>query len=79
MATKTIKYTGPFAAGVEIADLGIFVAPGEPFDVDEALAGRPPDGDDPGEGLLAQVDNFTEVVVKTRKSAAAGKEDEPNG
>ena len=61
MATKTIKYIGPFADGVEIADLGIFAEPGEPFEVDEEVAGYAPDGDDPGAGLLAQTDNFIEA------------------
>ena len=57
---KTIIYTGPFAAGVQI-ETGQWLEPGDPVDVDEAVAGRAPQGDDPGEGLLAQTANFVEA------------------
>ena len=74
MATKTLIYVGPFAAGVYI-DTGQHLLPGEPAEVDAAVAGRAPEGDDPGEGLLAQASNFAAVTVKGRKA----KEDESNG
>lgn len=74
MATKTLIYVGPFAGGVYI-DTGQHLLPGEPVDVDAAVAGRAPEGDDPGEGLLAQTGNFAAVTVKGRKA----KEDESNG
>ena len=72
--TTTIVYQGPFAAGVYI-DTGQHLLPGEPTDVDADVAGRAPEGDDPGEGLLAQASNFAAVTVKGRKA----KEDESNG
>lgn len=64
MATKTILYIGPFAAGVGI-ETGQWLEPGTPTDVDEAVAGRPPEGDDPGAGLLAQTANFVEADMST--------------
>ena len=60
MGKKTLIYTGPFAAGVGI-ETGQWLEPGDPVEVDEAVAGRSPEGDDPGEGLLAQVGNFIEA------------------
>ena len=60
MATKTVLYIGPFAAGVGI-ETGQWLAPGDPVDVDEDVAGHAPDGDDPGAGLLAQTGNFVEA------------------
>lgn len=75
MATKTIIYQGPFAEGVTI-ETGQHLLPGEPIDVDEAVVGRAPEGDDPGEGLLAQTGNFVAVTVKGRKPA---EEDKSNG
>lgn len=71
MATKLIEYIGPLRAYVEdgtdddsktpapvieIVDTGQAVTWGVPIEVDAAVAGRPPKGDDPGEGLLAQTD-----------------------
>lgn len=74
--TKTLMYIGPFAAGVGI-ETGQWLERNDPADVDAAIAGRAPDGDDPGEGLLAQTANFTEVAVKGRATpATAGKGDE---
>ena len=67
---KTIIYTGPFAAGVQI-ETGQWLEPNDPTEVDDAIAGKAPKGDNPGEGLLAQVDNFTEVTVKGRKAKGA--------
>ena len=60
MATKTIIYRGPFAAGVQI-DTGQWLEPGDPVEVDEDVAGHAPEGDDPGAGLLAQTANFIEA------------------
>jgi hypothetical protein len=60
MATKTLLYIGPFAAGVQI-QTGQLLEPGDPVEVDEDVAGRAPDGDEPGEGLLAQTGNFVEA------------------
>lgn len=66
MATKTLLYVGPFAAGVGI-DTGQWLEPGDPVDVDEDVAGYPPSGTpgdddyDPGAGLLAQATNFVEA------------------
>jgi hypothetical protein len=76
VATKTITimYQGYAADGVYL-DTGQHLLPGEPVDVDADVAGRAPDGDDPGEGLLAQTGNFVAVTVKGRKA----KEDESNG
>lgn len=48
------------------------LTPGEVFEVDEKVAGRAPSGTpgaddyDPGEGLLAQVDNY-ELVTEKKK------------
>lgn len=47
--------------------------PGEVFEVDAKIAGRPPSGDpgagdyDPGEGLLAQVGNYELADGSTKK------------
>lgn len=60
MATKTLLYVGPFAGGVQI-ETGQWIERGVPAEVDEEVAGSAPDGDDPGEGLLAQVANFVEA------------------
>lgn len=60
MATKTLLYIGPFVDGVQI-ETGQWLAPGDPVDVDEDVAGHAPDGDDPGSGLLAQTGNFVEA------------------
>lgn len=60
MATKTLLYIGPFAAGVGI-ETGQWLEPGDPVEVDEDVAGHGPDGDDPGAGLLAQTANFVEA------------------
>ena len=40
--------------------------PGEVFETTDEIAGRAPSGDDPGEGLLAQVDNY-ELVTEPKK------------
>lgn len=66
MATKTLLYIGGLGPGVQI-ETGQWLRPGEPLDVDEALAGYPPSGTpgeddhDPGAGLLAQTGNFVEA------------------
>ena len=60
MATKTLIYVGPFAAGVGI-DTGQWLEPGDPVEVDEDVAGHAPEGDDLGAGLLAQTANFIEA------------------
>jgi hypothetical protein len=60
MGTKTLLYVGPFAAGVQI-ETGQWLDPGDPVEVDEAVAGHAPEGDDPGGGLLAQTGNFVEA------------------
>lgn len=78
MATKPILYVGPFVAGVYI-DTGQHLLPGEPVDVDEAVAGRAPEGDDPGEGLLAQTANFIEadMTASTVAKVLEGVGDDP--
>lgn len=79
MATKTIMYRGPFVEGVQI-ETGQVLRPNEPADVDEAVAGRPPDGDDPGEGLLAQTGNFVEADMSaaTVADVLAGVGEDPD-
>ncbi len=69
MATKTILYVGPFAGGVQI-ETGQWLERGDPAEVDEAVAGRAPEGDDPGAGLLAQTGNFIEADMS---AATVGK------
>jgi hypothetical protein len=64
MGAKTILYVGPFAAGVGI-ETGQWLEPGDPVEVDDDVAGRPPAGDDPGAGLLAQTGNFVEADLST--------------
>lgn len=75
---KHIKYVGPFDA-ISIPDLGVEdVKPGDVFEVADAAAGRAPfvelvddqEVENPGEGLLAQVDNFVEAP-KPRKPREA--------
>lgn len=66
-----IKYVGPFDR-VEVD--GRVVAQGESFDVLAAVAGRAPSGDDPGEGLLAQPDNWQ--PAKAPKADKADKDAE---
>lgn len=69
-----IRYIGPFKEGVEIditpQRLGIptFVAHNHQVEVPDELAGREPKGDDPGEGFLAQTDNWVRVESKEAKS-----------
>jgi hypothetical protein len=66
LGTKTILYSGPFAAGVQI-ETGQWLDLGDPVEVDEKVAGRSPSGTpgeddyDPGAGLLAQTANFVEA------------------
>lgn len=67
--TVPVQYVGPFDI-VELAPTGQEVERGHIIDVPAAVAGRPPSeaqgvegdadyvGADPGEGLLAQVDNW---------------------
>jgi hypothetical protein len=60
--------------------------PGEVFEVDAKVAGRPPSGDagleddyDPGEGLLAQVGNYELAdgpPKKPRRSAAEARQED---
>lgn len=68
MATKTLIYIGPFAAGVQI-ETGQVLEHGVPVDVDAALAGHAPSGEgddyDPGTGLLAQTSNFIEADMSS--------------
>lgn len=79
MATKTLLYIGPFAAGVGI-DTGQWFDPGQPVEVDDDIAGRAPDGDDPGAGLLAQTGNFVEadMTAATVADVLAGVGDDPD-
>jgi len=63
-----VTYVGGFAAGVEIAETGQVVGHGETVEVDDAVAGVAPAGDDPGSGLLAQSANWAPA-----KKAAARK------
>lgn len=63
-----VTYVGGFADGVEIAETGQTVAQGETVEVDAAVAGKTPSGDDLGAGLLAQPANWVRA-----KKAAAGK------
>jgi hypothetical protein len=62
-----VEYLGPFDE-VEIAATGLVVKKGQVVDLYPNLAGRAPDGDDPGEGLLAQVDTWRVVVRPAAKS-----------
>ncbi len=68
MATKIpVEYCGPFDE-VEIAATGLVVKRGEVVELYPNLAGRAPDGDDPGEGLLAQVDTWRVAAKPAAKS-----------
>lgn len=61
-----LKYVGPHDE-VEIPSLGVVVKRGDTVDVSAEAAGRAPDGDDLGEGLLAQPDNW-QPVAPAKKS-----------
>lgn len=62
-----IKYVGVHDE-VEIADIGAVCKQGGTVDVPAELAGKPPTKDDPGEGLLAQPDNW-QPVTSGKKAA----------
>lgn len=82
---KNVVYVGPFADGVEIADTGAWASPGEPVEVPDEVAGRPPKGKpededyDPGEGLLAQTSNWAKAGTKAAKAAIEASEEPTNG
>ena len=61
-----LAYIGPFD-DVEVVtrDVSFVARKGEPIDVADEIAGTAPSGDDPGSGLLAQVDNW-KPASKTR-------------
>jgi hypothetical protein len=67
MSTVTLRNTNPLGA-IFLPLIGRELAADEEFDIDAALAGRPPkpgvDGDI-GEGLLSQVGNY-ELVTKKK-------------
>jgi hypothetical protein len=81
--SKHVKYVGPSDA-VEVVGLGL-VKHGESVVVDADLAGRAPKGDpvdkdgspnpeyDPGEGLLAQPDNWESASKASAKSEERGE------
>jgi hypothetical protein len=80
---KHVVYVGPFADGVEIADTGQWAHPGEPVEVPDDVAGRPPKGSpddegyDAGQGLLAQPANWAKAGTKAAKAATS--EEPTNG
>lgn len=63
-----INYVGPFDE-VEVPGVGV-AKRGETVSVPTDIAGRAPNGDDPGEGLLAQPSNWAPA------KAAPSKKDE---
>lgn len=68
--SRANRSADPDALGdVEIAATGQWATFGEPVDVDADVAGRAPKGDDPGEGLLAQPDNWAKPTTKAAKAA----------
>lgn len=46
---------------VYVPDAGVYADRGVPVEVPDDVAGREPSGEDPGVGLLAQVDNWRRV------------------
>lgn len=60
-----LRNTNPLGA-VELPLIGRVLEAGEEFEVSAEHAGRAPEGDDLGFGLLAQVGNY-ELVVETPK------------
>jgi hypothetical protein len=64
----TLRNISPLG-DLDVVIAGCTVPAGGTFDVPASVAGRPPDGDDLGEGLLAQAENF-ELVKPPRKTAA---------
>lgn len=79
MSTTTVRYVGPFdEVEVEVA-AGVWrtVERGSELKVPAALAGSPPDGDNPGAGLLAQVDAWEradEAAKSGRRRSASTTE-----
>lgn len=66
----TLVYTGPHdSVDVPVPDpitgeRVIVCVRGEPVEIPQGLAGRPPKGDEPGDGLLAQVDAWQPAPPK---------------
>lgn len=54
----------PTAVGIRT----VICTAGEPVDLPAGVAGRPPAGEDPGEGLLAQVDTWRPAPAKADRS-----------
>jgi hypothetical protein len=66
VATVAVRYIGPQPERY-LPDLGVTVSRGEVFEVSAAFAGSEPSGDDPGAGLLAQVDVWQRVTSSKTK------------
>ena len=72
MPDVQVVYVGPFAeVRFFTGEIERSAVRGIPVAVPDGLAGRPPSGDDPGAGLLAQPDNWQPAATATPPPAPA--------
>ena len=73
MSLTKVTYVGGFDAVELEHPVGSMMAikRGETVELPARIAGAPPEGDDPGSGLLAQPDNWSPAAAKPKKGEVA--------